>query len=425
MFMDGNEMHQLVKTLFPICRSISGNGVRKSLEIINEQIPLEITEVPSGSKVLDWTIPDEWNITDAFIKDSRGNKVVDFSDSNLHVVNYSVPVQTTLTLDELKQHIFTLPDYPDLIPYRTTYYERTWGFCMRHNDFVKLAEDTYDVVINSSLEKGSITIAEFVKKGRSEKEIIISAHTCHPSLANDNLSGIAVAVALAKDLIGRDTNYTYRFLFIPATIGAIAWLSLNEQKMARIAGGFILSGVGDSGEIHYKKSRRGDTHIDRAFREVLSAKRDTHILDFSPFGYDERQFCSPGFNLPVGCFSRSVYSTYKEYHSSADNTTFVKAASLQDSFDVCRAALDVLEREESYINLNPFGEPQLGKRGLYQAMNDQTKDRKQLQLAFLWVLSLSDGNNSLSAIADRSKMEYVLIKKAAKMLVDHHLLDRV
>ncbi len=423
--MNGIQMHQLIKKLYPICRSITGDGVRESLRIIGEEIPLNVTELPSGTKVLDWSIPEEWNISDAFIKDSKGTKVIDFKESNLHVVNYSVAVNTKLKLEELKKHLFTLPQYPDLIPYRTTYYEKTWGFCMKHAEFLKLKDDTYEVVIESSLEKGSMTIAECVTKGKTEKEIIISSHICHPSLANDNLSGIVVAVALAKEIMKRDTNYTYRFLFIPGTIGSIAWLSINEDNLKKIKGGIVLSGVGDSGNIHYKRSRRGDSVIDRAFAHVLKEKKSSDgILDFSPYGYDERQYCSPGFNLPVGCFTRSVYSTYPQYHTSADDTTFVEQQYLQDSFDTCVSAFEFVEKESTYINLNPKGEPQLGKRGLYQAMNDQSMDKKKMQLALLWILNLSDGNHSLLSISAKSKIEYPILKKAADLLVEHNLLKQ-
>lgn len=404
--MDGIRMHELISDLFPICRSITGNGVRESLAIIGREIPLKITEIPSGTKVLDWEIPDEWNISEAYIRDSDGRKIIDFKDSNLHVVNYSVPVRAKMPLSQLKQHIFTLPDQPDVIPYRTTYYDRTWGFCMRHADLLKMTNDEYEVVIESSLQNGSMTIAECIKSGATDKEIIISSHICHPSMANDNLSGIAVAVELAKTVLRRKTNYTYRFLFMPGTIGSIAWLSLNEKKTRKIRGGFILSGVGDSGPVHYKKSRKGDSLIDNAFLQVLSQKEGARVLGFSPYGYDERQFCSPGFNLPVGCFTRSVFSTYPEYHTSADNTSFVTPDSLEDSFKVCLAVIDHIEKAPTYINLSPKGEPQLGKRGLYKAMNDQSFDNKQMQLALLWILNLSDGNNSLFTISEKSKLEY-------------------
>jgi aminopeptidase-like protein len=420
--MDGIHIHNLITELFPICRSITGNGVRETLGIIAREIPLKITEIPTGSKVLDWEVPDEWNISQAFIKDSHGRKIVDFKDSNLHVVNYSVPVKAKLALPELKKHLFTLQEQPDVIPYRTSYYDRTWGFCMRHADLLKMKDDEYEVVIESSLQEGSMTIAECVKRGTTDKEIIISAHTCHPSLANDNLSGIAVAVQLAKVLVKRKTNYTYRFLFMPGTIGSIAWLSLNEKRTERIKGGFILSGVGDSGSINYKKSRKGDSLIDRAFLQILSQKEGASVLDFSPYGYDERQFCSPGFNLPVGCFTRSVFSTYPEYHTSGDDTSFVKPENLEDSFKTCMAVIDYLEKAPTYINLNPKGEPQLGKRGLYKAMHDQSVDKKQLQLALLWMLNLSDGNNSLFCISEKSKIEYHLLEKAAGLLEEHNLL---
>ncbi len=415
-------MHELISDLFPICRSITGDGVRESLAIIGSEIPLKITEIPSGTNVLDWEVPDEWNISEAYIKDSNGRKIIDFQDCNLHVVNYSVPVRAKMPLSQLKKHIFTLPDQPDVIPYRTTYYDRTWGFCMRHADLLNMNDDEYEVVIESSLENGSMTIAECIKIGTTDKEIVISSHICHPSMANDNLSGIAVAVELAKAVLKRKTNYTYRFLFMPGTIGSIAWLSLNEKKTEKIKGGFILSGVGDGGNVHYKKSRKGDSLIDNAFLQVLSKKENARILDFSPYGYDERQFCSPGFNLPVGCFTRSVFSTYPEYHTSADNTSFVTPDSLEDSFKICLAVIDHLEKAPTYINLNPKGEPQLGKRGLYKAMNDQSLDNKQMQLALLWILNLSDGNNSLFTISEKSKLEYRLLVKAADLLEQHNLL---
>ncbi len=420
--MDGIRMHELISDLFPICRSITGDGVRESLAIIGSEIPLKITEIPSGTNVLDWEVPDEWNISEAYIKDSNGRKIIDFQDCNLHVVNYSVPVRAKMPLSQLKKHIFTLPDQPDVIPYRTTYYDRTWGFCMRHADLLNMNDDEYEVVIESSLENGSMTIAECIKIGTTDKEIVISSHICHPSMANDNLSGIAVAVELAKAVLKRKTNYTYRFLFMPGTIGSIAWLSLNEKKTEKIKGGFILSGVGDGGNVHYKKSRKGDSLIDNAFLQVLSKKENARILDFSPYGYDERQFCSPGFNLPVGCFTRSVFSTYPEYHTSADNTSFVTPDSLEDSFKICLAVIDHLEKAPTYINLNPKGEPQLGKRGLYKAMNDQSLDNKQMQLALLWILNLSDGNNSLFTISEKSKLEYRLLVKAADLLEQHNLL---
>jgi len=422
----GNEIHGMISEMYPICRSITGNGFRDTLRIISKYIPIKVKEVPSGTKAFDWTIPKEWNIKDAYVKNSKGKKIIDFQKSNLHVVNYSIPIKAKMPLSELKKRIFTLPDKPKLVPYRTSYYEENWGFCMSHDDFIKLKEGEYEVMIDSSLSQGSLTYGEYFIKGKSKDEIIISAHSCHPSLCNDNLSGVAVAATIGRELSEIKTKYSYRFLFIPGSIGSITWLSQNEDKISNVKGGLVLSGIGDSGNIHYKKSRNGDGLLDKAMAHVLKQSQEAaKMIEFSPFGYDERQYCSPGINLSVGCFMRTPYSEYPEYHTSADNLDFVKAESLADSFGVCMKALGVLEGDGIYLNLNPKCEPQLGKRGIYKAMGEQKDNVKKMQMAMLWVLNFSDGKNSLLDIAERSGFNFTEIKKAAKVLEDNNLVKQL
>ncbi|MFI7132822.1 DUF4910 domain-containing protein [Nonomuraea sp. NPDC050153] len=410
--MNGGGMHDLVRRLYPLCRSITGDGLRQTLEIIGESIPLEITQVPTGTKVLDWTIPREWNIREASIKDAAGNKVVDFRDSNLHVVGYSVPVEATMSLEELRPHLHTLPDQPDLVPYRTSYYAETWGFCLSQNTLDAMADGPYEVRIDSTLADGHLTYGEHVIRGSSSQEVLISCHICHPSLANDNLAGVAVAVALAQRLT--DPWYTYRFIFAPGTIGAITWLALNRERTDRIKHGVTLACAGDSGAITYKRSRRGDAEIDRVFAHVLKDRPHT-VLDFSPYGYDERQYCSPGFNLAVGSLTRTPYGGYPEYHTSADNPDFVRPEAMEDTLETLWTAVRVLEDNRRYQNLSPYGEPQLGTRGLYGSLGGRS-DTKQAQMAMLWVLSFSDGLNSLLDIAERSNLPFQAIADAAHAL---------
>jgi len=368
----GREMYGLISELYPICRSITGNGVRQTLQRIRQHIPLDIHEVPTGTKVFDWMVPKEWNIADAYIKSASGERVIDFQKSNLHVVNYSVPVATKLPLTELKSHLFTLPDSPGWIPYRTSYYHESWGFCLSHHQFLALKDETYEVCIDSSLEAGHLTYGEYYLKGESSDEVLLSCHVCHPSLCNDNLSGIALAVSLAKYLSLHSLRYSYRFLFTPGMIGSITWLALNEGKVDRIKHGLVLACVGDPGQQTYKKSRQGDAVIDRAAVHVLRQLGQAYtVLEFSPYGYDERQFCSPGFNLPVGCLMRTPHGRFPEYHTSADDLALVRPSFLSDSFSTCVSVLGVLEHNRTYVNQNPKCEPQLGRRGLYKAIGGQ------------------------------------------------------
>jgi aminopeptidase-like protein len=417
------EMYQLISDLYPICRSITGDGVRETLNIIKGHIPLEVHEVPTGSEVFDWTVPKEWNIKDAYVKNSNGERRREVGESNLHVVNYSIPIQTKVSLAELKEHLFTLPDHPDWIPYRTSYYKENWGFCLSYKQFLELEDEKYEVCIEASLEEGHLTYGEYYLKGKSSDEVLISCHICHPSLCNDNLSGVALATFLAKHLSPLSLRYSYRFLFIPGTIGSITWLCLNESQVSKIKHGLVVACVGDSGHSTYKKSRRGNVEIDKAVTHVLKhSGQDYEILDFSPYGYDERQFCSPGFNLPVGSLTRTPHGRFPEYHTSADNLDLVRPEYLADSFSKYLAVLNVLENNRKYLNQNPKCEPQLGKRGLYGAIGGQT-DGRVSQLAMLWVLNLSDGQHTLLDIADRSGLEFDLIKSIADVLLEHDLLQ--
>ena len=418
----GHLLHSLVSELYPICRSITGNGLRETLRRIGERIPLKIHEVPTGTQVYDWTVPREWNIRDAWVKNSRGERVIDFQRSNLHVVNYSIPVRRALSLRELKEHLHSLPDYPDRIPYRTSYYRESWGFCLAHRDLDALPEDDYEAVIDSSLEDGHLSYGELLVPGESSEEILISAHCCHPSLCNDNLSGMAVACFLAQTLASQTRRYSYRFLFIPGTIGAITWLSRNERVAPLIKHGLVLACVGDRGGFSYKKSRRGDAEIDRAVEHLLKQSSAPYkVREFSPYGYDERQYCSPGFNLPVGCLNRTPHGEFPEYHTSADNLDFVSADALAGTFRKCFEIFDLLERNHRYLNLNPKCEPQLGKRGLYRELGGQT-DAQIREMAILWVLNFSDGQNSLLDIAERSGLRFDAIHQAAATLERHGLL---
>jgi aminopeptidase-like protein len=418
----GRELHRFAAELYPICRSITGNGIRQTLAIIHERIPLEISEVPTGTPVFDWTVPREWNIRDAYIKDSGGKRVIDFQQSNLCVLNYSTPVNAKMSLRELRPHLFTISEHPDWIPYRTSYYKENWGFCLSHNQLLGLQDGNYEVHIDSTLEDGHLTYGECYVKGHSTDEILISCHACHPSLANDNLSGLTVATALAELLSGHDLRYSYRFLFIPGTIGAITWLARNREAVGQIRNGLVLTGIGDAGGFHYKKSRRGDAEIDRAVEHVLRHhSKSAEILDFSPFGYDERQYCSPGFNLPVGCLMRSVWGTFPEYHTSADNLDFIQPVQLAESLRLCAAVLDLLENNRRYRNLNPYCEPQLGKRDLYRATGGEAIGVEIN--GRLWVLNLSDGEHSLLDIAERSGLPFWTIKDTAELLCARGLLS--
>jgi aminopeptidase-like protein len=420
----GERMHRFIADLYPICRSITGEGFRETLRRVRGHLPLEIHEVPTSTQVFDWTVPREWNIRDAWVKNANGEKVIDFKESNLHVVSYSVPVRRRLTLAELRQHLHTLPDHSDWIPYRTSYYKEDWGFCLSHNELLNLHDGEYEVFIDSRLEDGSLTYGEYYIPGRRPDEVLLSCHACHPSLCNDNLSGVALVAELARLLSSVSLEYSYRFLFIPGTIGSITWLALNEAKVARIRHGLVVACVGDRGKFHYKRSRLGNAEIDGAVVHALRhCPEGFEVRDFTPYGYDERQYCSPGFNLAVGSLTRTPHGRFPQYHSSADDLDFVQAPALAGSLAAYLNVLQILENNGCYINLNPKCEPQLGKRGLYQAMGGLA-DAGRFEMALLWVLNLSDAQHSLLDIAERSGLAFQLIYEAARALEKFHLLSR-
>lgn len=416
----GTAMHALIRDLFPICRSITGEGFRDSLRELAQLVPISLSDVATGTPVFDWTVPKEWNIRDAWIADSSGRRVVDFRNSNLHVVSYSVPVRARMSLTELKPRLHTLPEQPDVIPYRTSYYAEDWGFCLSHRALEALPDGLYEVCIDSTLAPGNLTYGECTLPGATTDEILISVHSCHPSLANDNLSGMAVGAFLARHLAMQQRKHTFRFLFIPGTIGSITWLAGHEAEARSIRHGLVLSCLGDGGQSTYKRSRRGTALVDRAAAHVLRLAGAHTLVDFVPYGYDERQYCSPGFDLPVGCLTRTPNGRYPEYHTSNDNLDFVKAESLEDSLAKVLAIVEVLEHDRAYINLSPLCEPQLGRRGLYR--NTGGTSPKDFEMCLLWVLNMSDGRHSLLDIAERAGMPFATVREAADALREASLL---
>jgi len=419
-------MHDFVRELYPLCRSITGEGLRITLSAAGRRLEgFEVRSVPSGTRVNDWEVPDEWNIRDAFVADVHGDRVIDFKRHNLHVVNYSTPVRRRVTRDELIEHVHTLPDRPGLIPYRTTYYDRTWGFCLEHERLPELTEPEYDVVIDATLEPGELNYGELVVPGAMEREVLISTHVCHPSLANDNLSGVALAVWLAQYVLGLEgRRYTYRFLFIPGTIGAITWLSLNPAAISRTLGGLVVALVGAPGPFHYKATSVGDARIDRVVRRTLGTRGAEFVeRPFHPYGYDERQYNSPGYRLPIGSLTRTPHGEFPEYHTSADNLDLVKAETLGESLDVFTEIVRRFESERVVRSRYPFGEPQLGRRGLYDRLGGAgATDRR---MAMLWVLNQADGDHSVDDIAERSGLSREAIDAAATILADAGVVTEV
>ena len=420
----GRGMYALARRLYPICRSLTGDGVRSTLAILRERVPLELREVATGTPAFDWTVPREWNVRDAWIARPGGERLVDFRRHNLHLVGYSAPVRGTFSRAELEPHLHSLPDHPDWIPYRTSYYRESWGFCLTEHQRTALGDGPFEVVVDTTLADGALSYGELPLGGAEPHEVLFSTHICHPSLANDNLSGLVVLTALAELLAAARTRYRYRFLFLPGTIGAIAWLAHNEQAAPRIRAGLVAAGLGDRGPFHYKRSRRGDAEIDRAAVLALRDAGVEHgVSDFTPFGYDERQFCSPGFDLPVGSLTRRPYGTYPEYHTSADDLAFIGPESLAASLALYLRVVATLEGNRRYRNLNPKCEPQLGKRGLYSELGGEHRGRHEL--ALLWVLNDSDGEHDLLAIAARSGLPFEAIQAAAAALEKAGLLEPV
>jgi aminopeptidase-like protein len=420
------DMMALLKALFPLPRSLTGDGVRATLQGLRAHIPLDIHEVATGTKVFDWDVPREWNIRGATIKTLDGRVLVDFANNNLHVVGYSVPVSGTFSREELARHIHTLPDQPDAIPYRTSYYAENWGFCLPHALWQTMLDESYTVEIDSTLADGALTYGELFVPGETDEEILISVHICHPSLANDNLSGIVVAAALAQHYLAKPVpRLGIRFLFLPATIGAITWLARNEDRLSNIVHGLVLTCIGDDGPFHYKKTVDGAV-VDRAADHVLSHSGHAfEVMEFSPYGYDERQYGSPGIALPVGCLMRAVHGSFPEYHTSLDNCDFVTGEALAQSFRLLTDLIDLLQQNRTYARVDGRGEPQLGRRGLYRAIAGQKEAGGASQMDLLWVLNQCDGKRSLLDIADRAKAPFSRIRAAADLCLDAELITEV
>ncbi len=416
----GFDIYAHAEALFPLCRSITGEGLRQTLKYIGSHIPLEVQEVASGTKVLDWEVPPEWTARSATLQTLSGQVVVDFSENNLHLLQYSRPINQIVALDELQNHLYSIPEQPDLIPYRTAYYTDTWGFCLSHRKREALSDPAYKVEIDTTVAPGSLSYGECFLPGEEPAEVLISVHCCHPSLANDNLSGISIAIELARKLERQRRRLSYRFVFIPGTIGAITWLHFNRDAASRIQHGLVLTCAGDPAPPTYKRSRRGNSPIDRYASYVLAQEgHSDRVLPFVPYGYDERQYCSPGFNLPVGCLMRSPNGTFPEYHTSADNLSFIKPEALADTQRILERILMIAEHDKTFVNVQPFGEPQLGRRGLYRPVGGQgTGDNRSEfdQMTLLWILNLSDGSHSLLDIAERSGTRFEAVVAAANAL---------
>jgi aminopeptidase-like protein len=425
----GEQMYELARRLYPIPRSLTGDGVRETLSILAERVPLEVREVPTGTEAFDWTVPREWNVREAWIADPSGRRVVDFADHSLHLVGYSVPVHRKLPLAELREHLYSLPDQPELIPYRTSYYDESWGFCLPHRTLEALPEGEYEVLVDSDLADGSLTYGELAIPGETDREVLVSCHVCHPALANDNLSGLAVTLFLAQALLERSRQapllHTYRFLWLPGTIGAITWLAANREAAARIDHGLVAANLGDGGPFHYKRSRRGFAMIDRVVMHLLQTSGAEHRIEpFVPFGYDERQYCSPGFDLAVGSLTRTPWGRYPEYHTSADDLSLIAPTNLAASLETYLRVMEILEGNRTYRNLAPYGEPQLGRRGLYAKIGGAAEGRER-QLDLLWVLNFSDGREPLLAVAERASRPFRAIREAADALLEADLLEEL
>ncbi|MDE0863501.1 MAG: DUF4910 domain-containing protein [Rubripirellula sp.] len=419
----GRQMHELAARLYPIHRAITGEGVRQTFAELSKLVPLQVREVPTGTDVLDWQVPEEWSVQDAYIADAAtGERIIDISDSNLHVVNCSVPVDAQMSWEELEPYLWTVPGFPERIPYRTGYFRDVWGFCLSEHQKDRLAarEAGYRVVIDSKFFAGSLSYGEVIIPGASDRTVMIYTHCCHPSLANDNLSGIVVATYLAMALQKQRLRHSYHIVMAPATIGAISWLSCNEELCSRIDYGLVLALVGDAGPFTYKRSRRETSAIDRIAGALVSSAGGS-VRSFSPLGYDERQFCSPGFNLPMGCLMRTPPGEFDQYHTSADNLDYIHADSLEESLNLLRKIVERVESNVVPISLRQKGEPRLGEYGLYRAYGEAEHDA-EFHLAVMWVLNQADGGSDLHSIADRAGLSFELICKATDLLRKHGLV---
>jgi aminopeptidase-like protein len=428
-----SDLERYFDRLWPLLRSITGEGVRQSHEILREIVALETHEIPSGTQVFDWSVPKEWHVNEAYLLDPNGKRILDVKDNNLHLLNYSTPFRGTLAKAELEPHLYSLPDKPNAIPYVTSYYAPRWGFCLSQGQRDALPDGNYQVVIDTELFDGSLTLSEAVLPGESEDEVLISTYTCHPSLANNELSGPLVAAFLYRELQKLESRLlTYRFVFLPETIGAITYLHLRGEHLKKhLVAGYVVTCIGDAGDFTYKRSRQSSLRtasltsdlalVDRAVEHTLKhSGKPYKVIDFSPLGSDERQYCSPGFNLPVGSLMRSVYGTYPEYHTSLDNKTFISFEAMAESVEMYLSVMKTLEANRTYTNLFPYGEPQLGKRGLYETLGRNTIP--ELSSAVFWLLNYADGNHDLLWIAEKSGYSVELLDKAAKACLEGRIV---
>jgi aminopeptidase-like protein len=413
-------IRERLERLYPLCRSLTGDGVRRTLAILAESVPLTVHAVPSGTPAFDWTLPPEWNARAAWIADAEtGERLVDLADHTLHLVSYSTPFHGRISRAELEPHLHSLPEHPDWIPYRTSYYHRDWGFCLTQRQRDALGDGLFDVLVDTTLAPGELVYGELVVPGTSTDEVLISSHVCHPSLVNDNLSGLSVAVELAQRLAEREHRLTYRFLFAPGTVGSLTWLSRNAEVLPRLRHVLVLTGLGGGGPLTYKRTRHGDRPLDRAAMHVVG-RREGRVVDYSPYGYDERQFNALGFDLSAGRLTRTPHGEYPEYHTSADDLGFVTDAELRESLTAIEEILEVLEEDRTLRNLAPYGEPQLGRYGLYPTTGGRSAD--DAVMAMLWLLACSDGATPVLAIAERAGLPFGVLRRAADDLEKAGLL---
>lgn len=431
----------LLRRLFPICRSITGNGVRETLRVLQTVTPFEMHEVPSGTPCFDWVVPDEWNVRDAFVADPSGRRVIDFHASNIHLVSYSIPFEGDLTFEELRPHLHTLPDLPDAIPYRTAYYKRTWGFCLTHRQLEAMdRQATYHVRVDTTLAPGSLTYGEALLPGSSGREYLFSTYCCHPSLANDNLSGPVLWTLLLAWLRDQPRRHSYRFIIIPETIGALAYLALHADAMRALSGAFVVATVAGPGRIGYKRTFLGDHYLDRLVRQTFREFRLEYVeYPFDAGGSDERQYSSPGFRIPTGMICKDKYYEYPYYHTSLDNLDFARAEYLVQTLRMYQAVIENLEHDRVYRSLNPNGEPMLGRRGLYPqvggSIRQQAAGNGQAEPvaadgvhygddldAIRWLLFYGDGKTSLLEIAERTGLPVRQLRQVAETLCRHQLL---
>lgn len=422
------ELSSLFDQLFPICRSITGDGVRQTIKILQEYIPLVSESVPTGQKVFDWTVPPEWNVSEAYLDDDSGQRIVDFKNNNLHIVNYSEPIEKTLSLEELQPHLHSLPHLPDAIPYVTSYYKKNWGFCLSHKQREKLKNTKYRAVIRSELKSGELIYAHHTLPAtvNSQREVLLSTYICHPSMANNELSGPLVTTMLYQKLKKMPVRqFNYRFVFVPETIGSICYLAkYGNYLKENLYAGLVVTCCGDQRAVNYKKTRDGNHEIDHIAQHILkhSQLANIRIRDFFPMGSDERQYCSPGFNLPVGSLTRSMYGEYEEYHTSLDNKQFISMAGMLESTDCYYNILRALEMNCKYLNTNPNCEPMLSKRGLYPTIG-ASKSVANLQKQIAYLLCYSDGRHDLLTIAEKAGVSILDLEDAVSQLREVKLLE--